>query len=117
MAFNIIIAGSRGFNDRVLLADKLAKLLVNKTDICVICGDARGADFLGREWAGNNGHEVITMPAQWDMHGKRAGYIRNTQMAKIADACVVFWDGQSRGSKHMIDICRKRDIPLRVVQY
>jgi len=45
------------------------------------------------------------------------GYVRNTQMAKYADACVVFWDGESRGTKHMIDLAKKHKLQLRIIKY
>lgn len=57
------------------------------------------------------------MKADWDIYGKSAGYIRNAEMAKYADACVVFWDGKSRGTKHMIDLAKKEGIGLKVVNY
>ena len=38
-------------------------------------------------------------------------------MAAQADGCVVFWDGISKGSKHMIDIAKQFEIPVRVVEY
>lgn len=38
-------------------------------------------------------------------------------MAEYADACVVFWDGESKGSKHMIDIATSLNLPLRIIKY
>jgi len=38
-------------------------------------------------------------------------------MADIADAVICFWDGRSRGTKHMIDISESKDIPLRVIRF
>ena len=55
------------------------------------------------------------LPDEWDKYGKSAGYRRNVQMAEYADSCVVFWDGKSRGTKHMIDIAEKRNLNLRKV--
>jgi hypothetical protein len=46
-----------------------------------------------------------------------AGYLRNIQMAEVADAVVVFWDGESRGTKMMIDIAKDYDLSLRVIKY
>jgi len=39
--------------------------------------------------------------ADWETHGKAAGPIRNRQMAEYADALLLIWDGESRGSKNM----------------
>jgi hypothetical protein len=38
-------------------------------------------------------------------------------MAANADALVAFWDGQSRGTKHMIDIASARGLVVRVVKF
>jgi|BioPla2DNA2_1021312.scaffolds.fasta_scaffold39782_4 hypothetical protein len=115
--FKIIVAGSRTFNDYTYLKKSLDKLLVNKTSITIISGTARGADQLGERYAQENGYNLLKFPADWDKYGKSAGYKRNEEMAKVADACVVFWDGQSRGSKHMIDIAQKYNLKIRILRY
>ena len=53
----------------------------------------------------------------WDIYGKKAGYMRNEEMAKVADALVVFWDGKSKGTKHMIDIGKKFKLKIRVIKF
>ena len=117
MVFRVVVAGSRGFANAELLGRKLSHLLANYSDICIISGCARGADSLGEQWALANSHKVLRMPADWHVYGKSAGYKRNVAMAEAANACVVFWDGKSRGSQHMINICEERDIPVRVIKY
>jgi hypothetical protein len=117
MSFNVVVAGGRDFCDARLMMVKLDKLFERVDDVCIISGGARGADKLGERYALSKGYPYIIMPADWDRYGKSAGYRRNQEMAERASACVVFWDGKSRGSKHMIDICEERDIPLRVVRY
>jgi hypothetical protein len=57
------------------------------------------------------------MPAQWEIYGKMAGYLRNLEMAKIADAVVLFWDGKSKGTKHMLDISQDRGLLVRIIYY
>lgn len=117
--FRLIVAGSRGFWSQDLMNRKLDHLLHNKSpdEIEIVSGNARGADRFGEVYAHNRGYKVTVMPAEWNKHGKSAGYKRNQQMAEYADACVVFWDGESRGSKHMIDIAKEADMPLRVINY
>lgn len=113
----LIIAGGRDFLDYNRLEYVLGKLLVNSRPDAIVCGMAKGADALGRSWALNNGIDVIEMPADWDTYGKGAGYIRNKEMAKIATHCICFWDGKSRGTKHMIDLAKEFNLNLRVVNY
>lgn len=69
----------------------------------VVCGEARGPDTIGKEWAIKNQIPVISFPAEWNKYGKRAGMLRNEQMGDYADVLFAFWNGTSRGTKHMID--------------
>lgn len=115
--FKVIVAGSREFDDYPLLKKKLDFFLQNREEIEIISGCARGADRLGERYAKEKGLWLRKFPADWEKHGKKAGYLRNEQMAKYADVAVVFWDGKSYGTKHMIDLCEKMVIPCRVVVY
>lgn len=115
----LIIAGSRDFNDYKLLKKEVAKFLKElqvEVKPVIICGMARGADLLGKRLADEFGFPVECMPADWNQFGKSAGYIRNKEMAKIADACICFWNG-SNGTKHMIDLAKQYKLKLRVVNF
>jgi hypothetical protein len=68
----------------------------------VVSGMAKGVDSLGERWARENGVLVRQFPANWDHYGRKAGPIRNSQMADYSDALIAVWDGKSRGTKHMI---------------
>lgn len=113
----VIIAGSRDFINYDLLCSKLDIFFFNQTSIEVICGEARGADKLGKRYAKERGYNVISFPAEWDKYGKSAGYHRNQEMAENADALVAFWDGSSKGTANMIEIMKKKGKPVRVVRY
>ena len=118
MCFKVVIAGGREFNDYNLLSTKVSHLIQNKMpDVAIISGVARGADSLGAKWARDNGITVIEKPANWDKLGRAAGYRRNEEMLQIADAVIAFWDGKSKGTKHMIDISKQAGIPVRVINY
>ena len=82
----IIVAGSRDFNNFNLLSMNLTKYLSEKVEENIIyspnqvefvSGTARGADTLGEKYAYIHGYNVKRFPANWDLYGKRAGYIRN----------------------------------------
>ena len=88
-AMNIIIAGSRDFDDYRLLkktvSDYIEENQVNNTQqIRVISGGAKGADRLGECYAFDNGYSVIRFQALWGVYGKSAGHRRNNEMAKFA---------------------------------
>lgn len=117
MTFRLIIAGSRTFTDYELLKRTLDKLLINKTDIEIVSGCAKGADKLGERYAAEHNYPVKHFPADWDAHGKGAGFIRNKQMAQYADALVAFWDGFSRGTEMMIELAREKNLLVRVIRF
>lgn len=110
-----IIAGSRDFEDFDYLVDKLEGLGSEVTE--VVCGGARGADEQGRLWALREDIPVKVFPAKWDEYGKSSGYRRNVDMADYADMCVCFWDGKSRGTKHMANIAKNKGLPVTVFNY
>ena len=116
--FRVIVAGGRDFSDYEYLRNSLDFLLQNVTGpIVIVSGTARGADKLGEQYAAERGYAVLRFPADWDRFGKAAGYIRNEQMAKNADALVAFWDGKSKGTLNMIDVANKYGRLVRIKQY
>ncbi|PEU21331.1 DUF2493 domain-containing protein [Bacillus wiedmannii] len=115
--YKVIVAGTRDFTDyeklRVTLDGLFIRYEMSKVEI--VSGGARGADSLGERYAKEKDCLLQVFPAEWDKFGKSAGYRRNVQMAEYADACVTFWDGKSRGTKHMIDISKRYDLDLRII--
>ena len=110
----IIIAGSRAFDDYGKLCEVCDFKLSRQTDIEIVSGTANGADKLGEKYAKEKGYSLKQFPADWSI-GKSAGYIRNKQMAEYADALICFWDGTSRGSKHMIDLAKEQGLKVHIV--
>ena len=115
--FRVIVAGCRDFDNYEVLRDKCDSLLSRKHDrnIIIVSGHATGADSLGERYARERGYKVELYPADWAAHGKAAGPIRNAQMADNADALIAFWDGESRGTKNMIDTATRQGLSVRVV--
>lgn len=113
----VIIAGSRNYNDYEKLEKVVDHILgLFKGDVIIISGCARGADTLGIEYAERNNLPVKLIPADWDKYGKSAGYLRNEEMAKEADALIAFWDGKSKGTKHMIDLAKEQGLGTSVIK-
>lgn len=118
--FKVIIAGTRDFNNYDLLAAHADKMLsIKKLDhrIVIISGGARGADKLGERYARERGYDLEVYPAKWEEYGKKAGYLRNRQMANNANALIAFWDGKSRGTNHMINTAKYLNLQVSVVLY
>ena len=118
----IVVAGSRNFDNYELLANVLKSYLEDNTlPVTIVSGTARGADTLGEQFARFNGYNVVRFPANWNTFGRRAGYIRNAEMAKYATeekgVLFAFWDGISRGTKHMIDLAERYGLEIHVINF
>jgi len=89
----VIVAGGRDLisnkNHVRWLIDTLLKLGTTE----VICGMAKGADLFGKQVALKMNIPVKEFPADWNKYGRSAGPIRNAEMAKNADACILFPGG------------------------
>jgi SLOG family YspA-like protein len=70
----------------------------------IICGMASGADTAGKRFGEKHGFPVREFPADWEKHGKAAGYIRNREMARVATHGLGFWKNESRGTAHMTSL-------------
>lgn len=120
--YRVLVCGSRDFTDRKVIRAFMRELTVRERfhpgeKIVIVHGAARGVDRWAGEEAKVCGFEVEEHPADWKVHGKRAGLIRNAHMLNLGCTRVVaFWDGKSRGTQHMIRIAREADARVTVVR-
>lgn len=101
----VAVCGSRSFESYQIVEDVLKNVLIDG-DV-VLSGNAPGADRLGEEYAKKNGLEMKIIPSEWDRHGLKATMMRNDVLLKAADFVVCFWDGESQGTKHMLNISKR----------
>ena len=113
----IIVAGSRSFQNYNLLKSKLDFFIGEHKFVQIVSGRAIGADKLGERYAIEKDIKLKVFPAKWEKYGKGAGYVRNKEMAKYATHAVIFWDGQSKGTAHMIELCKKYRLNYRVIKF
>lgn len=125
----VVVAGGRDFRDYHFLADKLDKILWNFGDQLEIVtggqvsedrdtGEKYGADYLAEYYGRCERHcAVKTFPPDWDNLGKKAGPIRNRQMAEYGEYLVAFWDGKSKGTGGMIELAKEYGLKIRIVKY
>ena len=113
----LIVAGGREFNDYTFLESEIIGMTPKDKDITIISGGARGADKLGEQYAKGYKIPLEMFYADWNIYGKAAGYRRNVDMANAATHLLAFWDGESKGTKHMIDIATKKGLTVNVVRY
>jgi len=121
MDIRCIVAGGRGFDDWHMLLRALdhyfGEAITRGDTVTIISGTAKGADQMGEDYAKYRDLPVERYPADWNTHGRAAGYYRNVEMAKTATHLIAFWDGVSKGTQHMINIGNKHNLEVRTVKY
>ena len=103
-----IIAGGRDYSFNTTDVTFLNNLKPLITE--VVCGEAKGGDTEGKGWGIVNNIPIKSFPANWDKHGKSAGYKRNYEMAEYADSVVLFPGG--KGTNHMHDIAKTKGLKV-----
>ena len=113
----LIIAGSRKWPWPNYLKQAITFYLGNYQphEIEIICGEAAGPDSWGREWAEERGIRVTSFPADWDQYGNGAGYLRNKEMAEYGTHLLAFWNGESKGTQHMVNLAVEYGLKIRVL--
>lgn len=110
-----IIAGSREIDNPKLELGLALYACPFYSDITeIVTGDCQGIDKAGNSFARAGGIKLTIFPANWNRYGKKAGYLRNMEMATYADALIAVWDGESKGTKMMINIARKTGLKVFV---
>ena len=115
----ILVSGSREFPSPELVKDRIRTALTPEDRLMHGC--AQGVDTWAEEAARESGATILRRPADWDRFGIRAGLLRNAEMfdeALCADdyRILMFWDGQSPWTKHMIDRCVVASIPHDIIR-
>ncbi len=126
-----IIAGGRKIHDKKLLWDIVKDIDFDITEI--VSGCANGVDTMGEKYAKWANIPVKQFPADWgnlDLPGARikeneygkynatAGLFRNDEMARYAGALILIWDGESSGSRNMLELAEEYGLVIleKVIQ-
>ncbi len=104
----VAVIGSRG-----LVVEDLERYLPKETTE-IVSGGARGVDASAREYALRHGLKLTEYLPEYGKYGRAAPLKRNITIIENADLVVAFWDGASRGTKYVIDNCKKRKIPVEI---
>jgi len=113
----VIIAGGRNFDDFNKLCQVCDMFLQDQNNIEIVSGAYKGADFLGERYAAERNYPIKQFPADWRRYGKSAGLKRNAEMAAYADILIAFWDGESKGTKHMIELAEQAELNVKVIYF
>ena len=104
----VAVIGSRGLT----VSDLGSYLPENTTEI--VSGGAKGVDTSAREYAKSNGIKLTEFLPEYTRFGRSAPLKRNISIIEYADIVLAFWDGKSRGTKFVIDNCRRLGVEVRV---
>lgn len=127
----IIIAGSRSVTpEEFVEAIEKSNLVTLATEI--VTGKASGVDTYGELYGRLLGLPIVEFPADWDNVGvpeafvrkrkdgskynTKAGFIRNTEMARYADGLVLIWKNNSNGSRDMLDKAKEFSLKIEVIE-
>jgi hypothetical protein len=123
--YRILITGSRTWDDDRTVWRAIASTVLENapTDarIVVVHGACpRGADAHAASWTncaradGRRPVEEERHPADWEQHGKAAGFRRNAEMVALgADVCLAFIRDGSNGASHTAGLAERAGIPVR----
>ncbi|MBU8921738.1 MAG: DUF2493 domain-containing protein [Bacteroidales bacterium] len=92
----IAVVGSRNYKKRRIVEFTLSRLFAEGDEL--ISGGAAGVDTWAADWADEHGYESTIFKAEWDLYGKAAGMLRNTDIVTSCDILIAFWDGKSKGT-------------------
>ncbi|MCM1364262.1 MAG: DUF2493 domain-containing protein [Faecalibacterium sp.] len=105
----IAIIGSRN-----IVINNLDKYLPdNITEI--VSGGAHGVDSCARLYAEKHNLKLTEFLPDYSKYGRRAPLIRNIEIIEYSDEVIAFWDGKSRGTKHVIDNCKKMNKRITII--
>ncbi len=109
----VAVIGGRNFNDYERLK-KVLDLFPIKT---IVSGGAKGADTLGEMYAKENNIQTEIYIPQWDLFGKKAGFLRNTTIIENSEVVVACWDSKSRGTRDSIGKANKLKKDTFIIYY
>lgn len=104
----VAIVGSR----ELMLEDFSKYLPAEVTEI--VSGGARGIDRCAARYAKKVGLKLKEFLPDYDQYGKRAPLLRNLEIIEYADLVLAFWDGESRGTRFVIENCKKTNTPIKI---
>ena len=101
----VAVVGSRG-----LCIRDLGRYLPPDTSE-IVSGGAAGVDTSARDYAIAYGFRLTEFRPDYARYGRSAPLRRNRQIVEYADLVLLFWDGSSHGTRHVLELCRTLSTP------
>jgi hypothetical protein len=115
----IIVAGSRSFR-KFRFSEKILNIICSSYEnVVIVSGGAEGGDHAGELYQRKHKDTIklLKKDAKWKKYGKRAGHIRNGEMASIGNMLVAFWDMESPGTQDMIEQAIENNLEIYVFDF
>lgn len=119
MSSRVLVTGSRDWVDRLAIERVMDRFdLLLPRPITLVSGHCpTGADFIAEQHARALGWDIELYPADWETHGKRAGYLRNKEMVDAgADIVIAFILNASRGGLMTVKLAKEAGLPVRMLE-
>lgn len=111
----VIIAGSRNIVDGLEVFHQIHQCDFIGEITELVNGECpTGVDYWAIRWANHRSIPIKYFPANWTEYGRKAGPIRNGEMAKYADALIAIWDRKSRGTQDMIKQATRNNLRIHI---
>lgn len=107
----VAIIGSRN-----LVVESIEKYLPKETTE-IVSGGAKGVDECAASCAKNNNLILTEFFPKYNIYGKAAPLKRNLEIINYSDYVLAFWDGCSKGTKFVIDNCKKNNKNYKVIMF
>ena len=114
--FRLLVTGSRDWSDVEVIATELQFVAKKYKNVVLVSGHAIDADRIAELIAVDLGWVVEIHEPDWTLHGKSAGFKRNTTMLETdVQAVLAFHKDNSKGTADTIKKAKERKIPTRVL--
>jgi len=81
----------------------------------IVSGGAAGVDSCAAEYAKSRGIKLTEFLPEYKRYGRAAPILRNKQIVDYADLLLIFWDGESKGTRSVIEYAKKIEKPFKVI--
>jgi hypothetical protein len=109
----VAVIGSRTFSDYRLVKETLSTLDIT----LLVSGGAIGADLLGEQYAKLNEIPTKIFYPDWKKYGKKAGFIRNSDIINESEMVIAFWDGKSKGTLDSIKKAEELNKNILIIKF
>ena len=106
----LLIVGSRGIK-----SFDLSPYISGDVDT-IISGGADGIDSLAEQYADTHRISKYIVRPCYNIYGRAAPIKRNELMVDMADALLIIWDGQSKGTQYTLKYAKKLNKSIMLIQ-